>query len=88
MEKFLSLKIYTSKLLGEVLGGLGIQWGSKNLLKLDYADGLCIRGESLSKMNELLEFIDFKTKSLIVEVSEDEKVTFGTENLNSFILQN
>ena len=37
------------------MGDLGIKWGGKTLLDLDYADDLSILDESVSKMNEILE---------------------------------
>ena len=38
-------------------GNLGMRWGDKTLLDLDYADDLSILDHSLSKMNGLLEVL-------------------------------
>ena len=42
---------------GKTMGYHRINWGGKTLLNLDYADGLSILDESLSKMIELLEVL-------------------------------
>ena len=41
---------------GKAIGDHGIKWGGKTLLDLDYADGLSILDESVSKMNEFKGF--------------------------------
>ena len=75
------------------MGDHEIKWGGKTLLDLDYADDLSILDESLSKMNEFLEFLWVqgarigleinvkKTESLKLGISEDEKVTLGNEKI-------
>ena len=79
---------------GKAMGDHGIKWGGKTLLDLDYADDLSILDESVSKMNELLEVLQFqgariglkikvkKTKSLRLEISEDEKLTLGSVKID------
>ena len=42
---------------GKAMGDHGIKWREKTLLYLDYADGLSILDESLSKTNGLLEVL-------------------------------
>ena len=78
----------------KAIGEHGIKWGGKTLLDLDYADGLSILDESVSKMNEFLEVLRVqgariglkinvkKTKSLRLGISEDEKVTLGSEKID------
>ena len=78
---------------GKEMGDHGIKWGGKTLLDIDYADDLCILDESVSKMNELLEFLRVqgvriglkinvkKNNSLRLGISEDEKVTFVMKRL-------
>jgi hypothetical protein len=80
--------------IGKAMGDHGIKWGGKTLLDLDYADDLSILEESVSKMNELLEVLRVqsstiglkinvkKTKSLRLGISEDEKVTLGSEKID------
>ena len=79
---------------GKAMETIGIKWGGKKLLDLDYADDLSILDESVSKMNELLEVLRVqgariglkinvkKTKSLRLGISEDEKVTLGNEKID------
>ena len=79
---------------GKAIGDHGIKWGGRTLLDLDYADDLSILDESVSKMNEFLEVLRVqgakiglkinvkKTMSLWLGISEDEKVTLGTEKID------
>ena len=74
---------FVLKTVGKTMGVHGIKCRGKILLDLDYADGLSILDESLSKMNELLEVLQVqgtriglkikvkKTKSLRLGISED-----------------
>ena len=76
------------------MGEHRIKWGSKTLLDLDYAYDLSILDERVRKMNELLEVlrvqsarIDWKinvkkTKSLMLGIIEDEKVTTGNDKMD------
>jgi len=78
----------------KAIGENGIIWGRKTFLDLDYAADLSILDESMSKMNELSEVLRVhgdriglkinikKTKSLRLGISEDEKVTLGSENID------
>jgi hypothetical protein len=79
---------------GKVMGDRRIKWGGKSILDLDCADYLSILDESLSKINELLEVLQVhgatiglkinlkKTKSLMLGISEDEKLTLVNEKIN------
>ena len=76
------------------MGDPGIKWGGKTLLDSNYTDNLSILDESASKMNELLGVLRIqgariclkinvkKTKSLRLGISEDEKVTSDSENID------
>ena len=76
------------------MGDHGIKWGKKTFMDLDLADDLSILDESVSKTNELLEVFRLqgariglkmnveKTKSLRLGMSEDEKVTLGSEKID------
>ena len=71
-----------------------IKWGGKTLLALDFADGLSIVDESMSKMNERLKVLLVqgariglkinvkKTKSLRLGIRENEMVTLGNEKVD------
>ena len=79
---------------GKAMGKLGIKWGGKTFLDLEYVDDLSILGENLSKMNELLVVLPVqgsriglkinvkKTKSLTLGISEDEKVMMGNGKID------
>ena len=70
------------------------QMGRKTSLDLDHVDDLSILYKSVRKMNELLEVLRVqgarislginvkKTKSLMLRLSEDEKVTLGNEKID------
>ena len=76
------------------MGDHGTKQGGKTLLDLYYADDLSILVESVSKMNEHLEFLRVKgariglkinvkkTKSLWLGLSEDANVTLGNEKID------
>ena len=82
---------FVLKSIGKAKREHKIKWGGKAFLDLDYADDLNILDESVSKMIEFLEVlrvqgarIDLKinvneTKSLRLEITEDEQVTLGNE---------
>ena len=72
----------------------GIKWGGKTLQDLDYADDLSSLDGSVSKINRLLEVLRVqgagislkinvkKTKTLMLGISEDEKVTLDSEKID------
>ena len=80
--------------IGKAIVDHKIKWGGKTLLDLYYADDLSILVESVSKMNEHLEFLRVKgariglkinvkkTKSLWLGLSEDANVTLGNEKID------
>ena len=81
---------YTAKAMGEH----GIKWGSKTLLKSNYADDLSFLDEGVIKMNELLEVLRVQGKRIVLktnlkktfllrlEIRKDEKVVLGNEKID------
>ena len=79
---------------GKAVGEDAIKWRGKTFLDLDFTDDLSILGESVSKMNKLLEVLQVQgarigliinakmTKALRLGISIDEKVTSGNEKID------
>ena len=69
------------------MGEQEIHWGSKTLLRLNYADDLSILDENATKMNEFMKVqrvhgarIDLRLKIHVKRISEEEKVMMDNEN--------